>query len=724
MVMIRVFLATETDFTTNGEKIIKPISAIITKTEEEEYIEVEAPLEYADFLLQENILIVDTLVGKKGYRIHNPVTSTAITVKAWLIYQETVTVPADRGAVIAHGKNLENCEVSETWDDVVTKLIPIGYNGAKLPEGYLAVTSPYQKVYEKTLEFDLTESLEDEVEALEDEIETNEAIESGLKSSIITLQAKYNSYDTSISSLQGEITTLQQRLSQLGTSEPEKKEKATIEAQMPLIENDITQLGIDKTNTLTVLDKSKADLIVAQTNLTTSKTNYNNIVQTDLRTQAQTYLNVNQYPRINYDLEAHLEGIIELGDTVKVKHPDMRVDLLTNVTSIMWDCLTARFTEIQFGTAQTTLKGKLAEIDEKVEEVKETTKKTANTVSKYYSEYKRDNEELVSKFTEEIYGLTDGIYGMMQKNQSMFRQTASEITGTVSRVNANLSSQVASLSITAAAITAKVEENYTALDGKITENASQITQTATSIRSEVSATLRSYSTTTQMNSAINQSASSITSTVNVTINGVKTEISQVEQTANKINWLVKSGSSSADFTLTDRAISLVAANINLTGYVKITDLAGTGSVEIDAGNIKAGGTITGNRFTNGNVTIDDTNITIDGSSGYILGKSGYSTTKLIGFVGGNVYIGQTNFMSGASIFMNQQYIKIGYPGSYGSEISFGGSRIGFYGASAVSRQTVDKVYSASVSLSNLATRFNTLIAALNTTGLINGSSSS
>ena len=47
--MIRVFKANDTNFNTNGEVILKPIEAIITKDIEEEYIEVESPLKYADF---------------------------------------------------------------------------------------------------------------------------------------------------------------------------------------------------------------------------------------------------------------------------------------------------------------------------------------------------------------------------------------------------------------------------------------------------------------------------------------------------------------------------------------------------------------------------------------------------------------------------------------------------------------------------------------------------
>lgn len=48
-----------------------------------------------------------------------------------------------------------------------------------------------------------------------------------------------------------------------------------------------------------------------------------------------------------------------------------------------------------------------------------------------------------------------------------------------------------------------------------------------------------------------------------------------EQTANKFTWIVKSGTSSSDFTLTDRVAQLTAANINLNGLVKFSGLDAT-----------------------------------------------------------------------------------------------------------------------------------------------------
>lgn len=84
-------------------------------------------------------------------------------------------------------------------------------------------------------------------------------------------------------------------------------------------------------------------------------------------------------------------------------------------------------------------------------------------------------------------------------------------------------------------------------------------------------------------STLTQTANSLQSQIK-DANG---SISAVSQTANKINWLVASGTSAADFTMTDRAATLVAEKIDLTGFVTFKSLSTSGESSIDGGNIKA-----------------------------------------------------------------------------------------------------------------------------------------
>ncbi|MDF2537406.1 MAG: hypothetical protein K0S76_427 [Herbinix sp.] len=372
--MIKAFKATDNDYTSNGDIIIKPISAVITKNTEDEYIEVEAPLKYAEFLIQDNILIVDTLTGKKGYQIFNPKTGRTAIVKGRLIYQENQPEPADRGAVISYGKNLIDCNVSENWDDVVTKIIPIGYNEATLPEGYLSVTTPHQRVYEKTVEFGLSESIEDNIESLETAIDSGITLVADLQNFKTVLENRISACDMAVSNLEADISVLQIRYNALGTSEPELKEKAVIIAQISEINTEISSLEANKSANQVVLTQTISDLSTAQASLSNLQSEYSDLIITDLRSQAQAYLNDNIYPHINYDLDAHLTGVVEVGDTVKVKHERLNIDMLAYVTSYQYDCTTSKFNNIQFGTQRTTLKSKISGIEQNIKSVSDSVK--------------------------------------------------------------------------------------------------------------------------------------------------------------------------------------------------------------------------------------------------------------------------------------------------------------------------------------------------------------
>lgn len=60
----------------------------------------------------------------------------------------------DRGAVIRYGKNSQTIEADEDWSNVVTKILPVGYDGITLPEVYLQSDIQYDVPYTKVIKFD------------------------------------------------------------------------------------------------------------------------------------------------------------------------------------------------------------------------------------------------------------------------------------------------------------------------------------------------------------------------------------------------------------------------------------------------------------------------------------------------------------------------------------------------------------------------------------------
>ena len=60
----------------------------------------------------------------------------------------------DNGVVVRYGKNLKDITAQYNWDNVVTKLLPTGFDGIMLPETYLVSETQYELPYTKTVHFD------------------------------------------------------------------------------------------------------------------------------------------------------------------------------------------------------------------------------------------------------------------------------------------------------------------------------------------------------------------------------------------------------------------------------------------------------------------------------------------------------------------------------------------------------------------------------------------
>lgn len=150
-----------------------------------------------------------------------------------------------------------------------------------------------------------------------------------------------------------------------------------------------------------------------------------------------------------------------------------------------------------------------------------------------------------------------------------------------------------------------------ATDRKIAETRSSITKTAEEIRLEVSNT---YSTKEELSSSITQTATYIKNEVSATY-ATKTALSSVEQTANKITWLVKSGTNQTDFTITDKLAELTTGTIKLSvsnGADSSTLTLKSGETTLSSASITFSGLVNfvtkGNLSTSGQTSINGANI--------------------------------------------------------------------------------------------------------------------
>lgn len=369
--MIRVYDSSEKLFNNNGIKILHPLSAIVFKEDNGDYyIEVEDSIEKVDYYQAGMIINCPTPFpeGNQSFRIVKiEKTNTRIKVKANHVYfdtdnymiddkyivdkdcnyaldylnkncdvespfttnsdvtstnsyrcvrkllSEAITtlidrwgghlvrdnfnisikqnIGVDRGMVVKYRKNITSIKAEEVWDNVVTKIMPVGKDGLLLPEKYLEV--------------------------------------------------KDKLYDIPFS----KIVKIDQNLEQ------EENES----------------------------DEDFTERLIA-----------------DLRLKAQSYLEENKYPKVNYNLSANLDNITDVGDTIYVDHPKLNIKMTTNVISVKWDVISKKYKNIEFGNFRNKLKDLL---------------KNMNTIA---SEISKDNSNKTKSFLEkELIDATNKIWGTL-----------------------------------------------------------------------------------------------------------------------------------------------------------------------------------------------------------------------------------------------------------------------------------------------------------------------
>jgi uncharacterized protein YoxC len=187
-------------------------------------------------------------------------------------------------------------------------------------------------------------------------------------------------------------------------------------------------------------------------------------------------------------------------------------------------------------------------------------------------------EGSIASLTQTAGSLLSAISNL-EGDVSALEQTANSLTSSIS----NLEGDISTLTQTASSLTSRISS----AEGNI----ATLTQTADSLTSRVVDAEGDIST-------LVQTASSLSSRVS----DAEGNISAVTQTANKVNWLIASGTSASNFTLTPRTISLVAQNIDLTGYVTFSALSTAGQSTINGANITTG-TISAARIDTANLSL-------------------------------------------------------------------------------------------------------------------------
>lgn len=358
--MIKLFDTTDNLFQSNGDKIIIPTRAVVHKEDNGSYyLDLETNLEYVDDLVSNKILVANTPQGYQPFRIGNVnKTRKKVTLQAKHIFYDSAnyliadsfvvdkncnaalahlnnatdnespfttlsdvptiasfrcvrkslyeaiqvvlerwgghlvrdgfeiairdSIGADNGVTVRYGKNLKNIQATYNWDNVVTKLMPVGKDGLLLSESYVYSSTQYEIPYTKTITFDQSEIVEED----------------------------YESEDA-----------------------------------------------------------------------------YQQALITDLRNKATQYVESNSVPSVNYTLDANLERITDVGDTIEVIDERLGINLLTHLIAYDYNCILEKYQVVQFGNFTPQLSNLMTTIAENTTtQVNEATSDLKVTLSKELQE--------------------------------------------------------------------------------------------------------------------------------------------------------------------------------------------------------------------------------------------------------------------------------------------------------------------------------------------------
>lgn len=333
--MLKVFGATDYNYFSNGDVVLKPLKAKIHKEDNGDYyLDLVTGLDYSDYLVEGNIIVADTPQGEQAFRITNPEkTNTKITLRAWHVFydskryliQDSYVAGDDKTCAYAlNHLNSATEPQSEfaTWSDV---------------EGYNTIRCVRKSLYEAILA----------VQEVWGGHLVRDNFSIGLKESIehdngITVEYGKNLKTITCSEDWDDVVTKLLPVGKDGILLNEINPMASVYVESA------RQYDIPYCKTVTFSqDIDQADYV--------DETAYKTALVNDLNSQASAYVQTNSLPKVNYTLKAHLDNITDIGDIIEVKDKRLGVNLITSVFAFEYDCIRKRFTEIEFGNAKPKL---------------------------------------------------------------------------------------------------------------------------------------------------------------------------------------------------------------------------------------------------------------------------------------------------------------------------------------------------------------------------------
>ena len=340
--MIRVFGATDTDFSTNGDAVIIPIKSRVKNNINGEFsYELTCEAKFYDYLRENKLLLVDTPQGVQPFRINNNVTrkGNRVTVKArHVFYDASTLVIADSYAV-----------------DMTCLQAMNHFNEATDTPSPFRMASNNESVNTfRCVRKSLLEALNTILERwggylIRDywNITINNSIG---QDNGITIEYKKNLQELTANYDFNNVVTKALPVGKDGVLLPELYVYSDIQYEVPYTK----VISISQ-------DLNSEDF--------PDEESYTQALITDLREQAQKYVNANCTPLITYTLKGKPEVVSDIGDIIRVHDSRIGVDITTQVIGYEYDTITGSYASLTFGNFANGLGNLMGDVKSTANEV-------------------------------------------------------------------------------------------------------------------------------------------------------------------------------------------------------------------------------------------------------------------------------------------------------------------------------------------------------------------
>lgn len=352
--MIKLFGQTDTTFATNGDKVIKPLRAFVTKQDNGDfYLDLVTDLSYVDDLTEGRIVVANTPQGDQPFRVSNvQQTKNKITTKCQHVFFDS------QNYLIA-----DSYVVDKSCNDALDHL-----NSATEP------TSPFTTISDVTtiasfrcVRKSLYEAIQTVLERWGGHLSLNNW-SIGIRNQIgqdngVTVRYAKNLKEITVDYNWNNVVT---KLLPVG------KDGILLNAADPsasLYMTSAIQYDLPYCKTASFDQSSIVQEDYVDADGQPDEQAYQTALLQDLALQAQAYLNANSVPQVNYTLSANLEKITDIGDIVQVIDERLGLTIQTNVISYTYDCVLDKYTELQFGNFTNTLSSLTTNLSNQAQEM-------------------------------------------------------------------------------------------------------------------------------------------------------------------------------------------------------------------------------------------------------------------------------------------------------------------------------------------------------------------